>query len=52
MSAITTALDRRSFLKTSLAGATGLIVGFYLPGRREVLADEATPGSSQRIHPR
>jgi len=38
MSAITTALDRRKFLKTSLAGATGLIVGFYLPGRREVLA--------------
>ncbi len=43
MSAITTALDRRNFLKTSLAGATGLIVGFYLPGRREVLAAEATP---------
>jgi isoquinoline 1-oxidoreductase beta subunit len=43
MSAITTALDRRKFLKTSLAGATGLIVGFYLPGRREVLAAEATP---------
>ncbi len=43
MSAITTALDRRNFLKTSLAGATGLIVGFYLPGRREVLAAESTP---------
>ncbi len=43
MSAITTALDRRNFLKTSLAGATGLIVGFYLPGKREVLAAEATP---------
>ena len=43
MSAITTALDRRNFLKTSLAGATGLIVGFYLPGRREVLAAEAMP---------
>jgi isoquinoline 1-oxidoreductase beta subunit len=43
MSAITTALDRRNFLKTSLAGATGLIVGFYLPGRREVLAAEASP---------
>ena len=38
MSAVTTAFDRRSFLKTGLAGATGLIVGFYLPGRREVLA--------------
>jgi isoquinoline 1-oxidoreductase subunit beta len=45
MSVMTTALDRRNFLKTSLAGATGLIVGFYLPGRREVLAavTEATP---------
>jgi isoquinoline 1-oxidoreductase beta subunit len=38
MSVITTGLDRRKFLKTSLAGATGLIVGFYLPGRHEVLA--------------
>src|SRR6516165_3244894 len=43
MSFATTAVDRRSFLKTSLAGATGLMVGFYLPGRREVLADTAEP---------
>lgn len=43
MSFVTTAVDRRNFLKTSLAGATGLIVGFYLPGRREVLAAETTP---------
>lgn len=43
MSAITTAFDRRNFLKTSLAGAAGLIVGFYLPGRRDVLAAETTP---------
>ena len=43
MSAVTTAVDRRSFLKTSLAGATGLIVGFYLPGRREVLAAGIEP---------
>jgi len=43
MSFATTAVDRRSFLKTSLTGATGLIVGFYLPGRREVLADSAEP---------
>lgn len=40
MSVITSGLDRRKFLKTSLAGATGLIVGFYLPGRHEVLAAE------------
>lgn len=43
MSAVTTSIDRRSFLKTGLAGATGLIVGFYLPGRREVLAAAAEP---------
>ncbi len=43
MSAITTGIDRRKFLKASLAGATGLIVGFYLPGRHELLAAEAAP---------
>lgn len=43
MSAINSGLDRRKFLKTSLAGATGLIVGFYLPGKHELLAAEATP---------
>src|ERR1700691_5301961 len=41
----TTPVDRRSFLKTGIAGATGLAIGFYLPGRREVLAaaPDATP---------
>jgi len=43
MSTVTTSVDRRSFLKTGLAGATGLIVGFYLPGRREAFADGAEP---------
>ncbi len=43
MSAITNPLDRRSFLKTGLAGATGLVIGFYLPGRREVLAASSAP---------
>jgi isoquinoline 1-oxidoreductase subunit beta len=28
-------MNRRGFLKTSLAGATGLVVGFYLPSRAE-----------------
>ncbi|HXA75788.1 MAG TPA: xanthine dehydrogenase family protein molybdopterin-binding subunit [Candidatus Acidoferrales bacterium] len=42
MSAITIPLDRRSFLKTGIAGATGLVIGFYLPGRREVLAAAST----------
>ncbi len=35
---LATNLDRRGFLKTGLAGATGLVVGFYLPGRFEALA--------------
>ncbi|HXW62314.1 MAG TPA: xanthine dehydrogenase family protein molybdopterin-binding subunit [Candidatus Acidoferrales bacterium] len=43
MSFVTTAIDRRAFLKTGLAGATGLMVGFYLPGRREVFADGTEP---------
>ena len=39
MSVGTTArIDRRSFLKTGAAGATGLVIGFYLPGRLEALA--------------
>src|SRR5216683_3006411 len=33
-----TKLDRRSFLKTGMAGATGLVIGFYLPGRFETIA--------------
>src|SRR5271169_288418 len=41
MSTQTNGLDRRGFLKTGLAGATGLVIGFYLPGRREVLASGA-----------
>jgi isoquinoline 1-oxidoreductase subunit beta len=43
MSVVTTSIDRRAFLKTGLAGATGLVVGFYLPGRREVFADGTEP---------
>src|SRR6266478_4627728 len=31
-------VDRRSFLKTGGAGAAGLVIGFYLPGRYEALA--------------
>ena len=34
----TTGINRRGFLKTSVAGATGLVIGFYLPGRFEALA--------------
>ena len=39
MSAGTTMrVDRRSFLKTGAAGAAGLVIGFYLPGRFETFA--------------
>ncbi len=31
-------VDRRSFLKMGAAGATGLLIGFYLPERMEALA--------------
>jgi isoquinoline 1-oxidoreductase subunit beta len=31
-------VDRRSFLKTTAGAATGLLIGFYLPGRSESLA--------------
>jgi isoquinoline 1-oxidoreductase beta subunit len=41
MSARTTMnVDRRSFLKTGAAGAAGLVIGFYLPGRFEAMAAE------------
>jgi len=43
MSVINNGLDRRKFLKTGVVGATGLIVGFYLPGKHELLAAEAAP---------
>jgi len=33
--AITPSLDRRGFLKTSMVGAVGLAIGFYLPGRSQ-----------------
>jgi isoquinoline 1-oxidoreductase beta subunit len=37
-------VDRRSFLKTGVAGATGLVIGFYLPGRFDAL--EAAPAGT------
>ncbi len=41
MSTLTTALvGRRSFLKTGAASAAGLVIGFYLPGKREAFAAE------------
>jgi isoquinoline 1-oxidoreductase beta subunit len=38
MSLSTPVLDRRNFLKTGAVGATGLLIGFYLPGRPEARA--------------
>ena len=35
-------LSRRGFLKAGMAGAAGLVIGFYLPGRSEALAEPAT----------
>ena len=40
-----TGVDRRSFLK-GMAGAAGLVIGFYLPGRREALAAAAASSSA------
>ncbi len=40
MSANTTVeLNRRGFLKSGAVGAAGLVIGFYLPGRFEALAE-------------
>ena len=46
MSTETNGLDRRSFLKTGLAGAAGLVIGFYLPGGKDVLAASRLDGSA------
>lgn len=47
MSVTRTNLDRRGFLKAGLTGATGLVIGFYLPGRFEAAAagSDATPAA-------
>jgi isoquinoline 1-oxidoreductase beta subunit len=49
MSAITNPVNRRSFLQIGLAGATGLVIGFYLPGRREVFA-AGSPDAPQAMN--
>jgi len=41
-------LDRRGFLKTSAAGATGLCIGFYLPLRQELPAS-ASPDAQMPV---
>src|SRR5579864_4088730 len=42
----TTGINRRGFLKTGVAGAASLIVGFYLPGRFEALAAAPAAGAA------
>ena len=41
MSSPATQVDRRDFLKAGLAGATGLVIGFYLPGAPDAHGDPA-----------
>ena len=42
-------IERREFLKKSAAGASGLLIGFYLPGKFEALA-AAAPGEPSAIN--
>jgi len=39
-------INRRSFLKTGVAGTAGLVIGFYLPGRFEEFAVAATAAAA------
>ena len=41
MSRATMKVDRREFLQSAAAGATGLVIGFYLPNRLEASAATA-----------
>ena len=41
MSSATIRVDRREFLQSAAAGITGLVIGFYLPNRREARAAAA-----------
>ncbi len=49
MSSSTTQVDRRIFLKTGLAGATGLVLGFYLPGLSTALANATAAPASPAV---
>jgi len=49
MSSPATQVDRREFLKTGLAGATGLVIGFYLPGASEAHADAAAAAAAPAV---
>ncbi len=45
-----TGMNRRGFLKTGAAGAAGLIIGFYLPGRFEALAAAPAEGGPASLN--
>ena len=43
-------VDRRGFLKTGMAGAAGLAIGFYLPGRFESLEAAAAGAEPAKLN--
>jgi len=45
-----TNIGRRGFLKVGAAGAAGLAIGFYLPGRFETLAEPATSAAPASLN--
>jgi isoquinoline 1-oxidoreductase subunit beta len=46
-SGMMTGIGRRGFLKAGVAGAAGLVVGFYLPGRFEATAEAAASSQAK-----
>jgi len=50
MSVVVADSNRRNFLKTSVAGATGLLIGFHLPWRFEALAAGPSESSGAALN--
>lgn len=50
MSIIVTNPDRRNFLKTGVAGAAGLLIGFHLPWRFEAQAAERSEAAAAALN--
>jgi hypothetical protein len=51
MSSATMKVDRREFLKGAAAGATGLVIGFYLPNRPEARGGCGGAICTKRVDP-